>query len=119
MTGGLPLYTAASAQAGSGEVVDLEYSDGLYVISLFVQRGNLAASLPGWRPDRVAGQPVFVSGRVMAWARSGFVYTVIADAPPATVSQVVETVPRSGTGGVLGRLARGLARLVRLANPFG
>jgi sigma-E factor negative regulatory protein RseB len=119
VTGGLPLYTAASAQTGSGELVDLEYSDGLYVVSLFVQRGNLAASLPGWQPAQVAGQPVFVSGHTVAWARAGFVYTVIADAPPATVSQVVGNVPGSETGGVLDRLGRGLARLVRMANPFG
>jgi sigma-E factor negative regulatory protein RseB len=119
LPGGLPLYTAASARTGSGEVVDLEYSDGLYVVSLFVQRGSLAASLPGWTPVRVGGQPAFVSGHSVAWARSGFVYTVIADAPPAAVSQVVAAVPGGGPGGLVDRLGRGLMRLARLANPFG
>ena len=120
VSGGLPLYTAASARTGNGEAVDLEYSDGLYVVSMFVQRGNLAASLPGWQPVQVAGQQAFVYGRVVAWARAGFVYTLIADAPPATVSRVIAAVPgSSGSDGVLDRVGRGLARLVRLANPFG
>ncbi|HVT66439.1 MAG TPA: hypothetical protein VHF26_01725, partial [Trebonia sp.] len=89
--------------------------------SMFVQRGNLAASLPGWQPLRMAGQQAYVSGHTVAWSRGGFVYTVIADAPPATVSQVIAAVPGSSSGpdGILDRLGRGLARLARLANPFG
>src|SRR5258708_2965914 len=49
LPGGLPLYVAAWAKTTSGEVVDLEYSDGLYVVSLFVERGSLAANMAGWR----------------------------------------------------------------------
>ena len=40
LPGGLPLYAAASTEIAGGEVADLEYSDGLYVVSLFVQRGH-------------------------------------------------------------------------------
>ncbi|MGH3279334.1 MAG: sigma-E factor regulatory protein RseB domain-containing protein, partial [Trebonia sp.] len=39
--GGLPLYAAASTKTSSGEIVALEYTDGLYVVSLFMQRGTL------------------------------------------------------------------------------
>ncbi len=86
LPGGLPLYAAASTKTTSGEVVDLEYSDGLYVVSLFVQRGTLAANMPGWQPVDVGGQQAFVSGHSVTWSGLGFVYTMIADAPPQTVT---------------------------------
>ena len=96
LPGGLPLYAAASTKTASGEVVDLEYSDGLYVVSLFVQRGTLAPDMPGWQPVSVDGQQAFVSGHSVTWAGLGFVYTMIADAPPQTVTQVVGTLPSGG-----------------------
>ena len=117
--GGLPLYEVAWTKTTSGEVVDLDYSDGLYVVSLFVQRGTLAPKMPGWQQVSVAGRPAFVSGHSVTWAELGFVYTVIADAPPQTVTQVVATLPRSGQPGVLDRLGRGFARLASVLNPFG
>ena len=119
LPGGLPLYTAASAATASGEVVDLEYSDGLYVVSLFAQRGTLAASMPGWRQVSVGGQRAFVSGHSVTWAVPGFVYTMIADAPPQTMTQVVGALPRDGAPGVLARLGRGFLRIARGINPFG
>ncbi len=119
LPGGLPLYAAASANTASGEVVDLEYSDGLYVVSLFAQRGTLAAKMPGWRQVSVGGQRAFVSGHSVTWAVPGFVYTVIANAPPQTVTQVVKALPRDGSPGVLDRLGRGFVRIARAFNPFG
>jgi sigma-E factor negative regulatory protein RseB len=119
LPGGLPLYAAASANTASGEVADLEYSDGLYAVSLFAQRGTLAAKMPGWRQVSVGGQPAFVSGHSVTWSASGFVYTVIADAPPQTVTQIVEALPRQSSPGVLDRLGRGFIRIARALNPFG
>jgi len=119
LPGGLPLYAAAWAQTGSGKVVDLEYSDGLYVVSLFVQRGDLSPDMPGWQPVTVAGQRAYAAGRSLTWARPGFVYTMIADAPARTVSQVVGALPASEPSGLFARLGRGLERLARMANPFG
>jgi sigma-E factor negative regulatory protein RseB len=119
LPGDLPLYAAASANTASGEVVDLEYSDGLYVVSVFAQRGTLAAKMPGWRQVSVGGQQAFVSGHSVTWAVPGFVYTVIADAPPETVTQVVEALPRDSSPGVLDRLGRGFMRIARAFNPFG
>lgn len=117
--GGLPLYAAASTTSASGEIVDLEYSDGLYDISLFVQRGTLSTSMPGWRQVNVAGRQAFVSGHSVTWAGTGFVYTVIADAPPQTVTQVVQGLPGDGRPSILDRFGRGFIRLARLVNPFG
>lgn len=119
LPGGLPLYAAASADTASGQVVDLEYSDGLNVVSLFVQRGSLASSMPGWQQVRVSGQRAFVSGHSVAWAVPGFVYTMIADASPQTMTQVVGALRHGGSPGVLGRLGRGFIRLAHVFNPFG
>jgi sigma-E factor negative regulatory protein RseB len=118
LQGSLPLYAAASTQTTNGKVVELEYSDGLYVVSLFVQQGTLAARLPGWQQVRVAGRQAFVSGHSVSWSGAGLVYTMIADAPPQTVRQIVGALPGSGPPGLLGRLERGFGRLARLVNPF-
>jgi sigma-E factor negative regulatory protein RseB len=118
LPGGLPLYAAAQTSTASGQVVDLEYSDGLYTVSLFVERGDLAASLPGWRPVTVGGQRAFASGHSVTWSGLGLVYTAIADAPPQTVSQVMGALPDSGQPGLLDRVARGLGRLAGMVNPF-
>jgi sigma-E factor negative regulatory protein RseB len=119
LPGGLPLYAAAWTKTTGGKVVDLEYSDGLYVVSLFVQRGSLAADMSGWQQVSVGGQQAFVSGDSVTWAGLGFVYTMIADTPAQTVTQVVGTLPSSGSPGVLGRLGRGFIRLAGVINPFG
>jgi sigma-E factor negative regulatory protein RseB len=115
---GLALYKAASTGTGTAEVIDLEYSDGLSVVSLFVQRGTLAANMPGWRPALLGGQQVWVSGRSVAWSGHGLVCTMIADAPPRTVAQAVATLPRGASAGVIGRFRHGLDRLARLVDPF-
>jgi hypothetical protein len=118
LPGGLPLYAAASTQIAGGEVADLEYSDGLYVVSLFVQRGTLAPGISSWQPVRMAGEQVYVSGHSVTWAADGLVYTMIADASPQTVTEVVGMLTPSGSPGLLGRLLRGFDRLGRLLNPF-
>ncbi|MGH3280808.1 MAG: hypothetical protein ACRDNW_16945, partial [Trebonia sp.] len=116
--GGLPLYAAASTKTSSGEIVALEYTDGLYVVSLFMQRGTLAPDMAGSRRVSVAGKQAYVSGHSVSWAEPGFVYTVIADAPPQTVTQLVKTMP-GGSPGVLARLGRGFTRLAQVIDPFG
>lgn len=118
LSGGLPLYAASSTGTGTGTVTDLEYSDGLNVISLFVQRGTLAASLPGWRPMTLDGRHVYVCGHSVAWAGHGLVYTMVADAPPETVMAAVAGLPGSDQPGLVDRLGRGLDRLAHLVDPF-
>jgi sigma-E factor negative regulatory protein RseB len=115
---GLPLDAAAWSGTGAGQVTDLEYSDGLSIISLFVQRGTLAASMPGWQPLRLDGIRVYVSGHSVTWAGRGEVYTMIADAPPQTVAEAVAALPGGGQPGLVGRLGRGFDRLAHLVDPF-
>jgi sigma-E factor negative regulatory protein RseB len=117
---GLPLYAASSSGTGAGQVTDLEYSDGLSSISLFVQRGTLAAaSMAGWRSLSLAGYRVYVSGHSVTLAGHGEVYTVIANAPPQTVVEAVAALPAGGGPGLVDRLGRGFDRLAHLVDPFG
>ena len=123
LPGQLSLVRASQTSGPAGTVVDLAYSDGLSVISLFVQRGHLPARLSGWSQVALRGDRVYAAGpdqRSVAWSARGFVYTLIADAPDQTLDQVVGVLPHNAAGpGFLGRMGRGLGRLISWLNPFG
>jgi sigma-E factor negative regulatory protein RseB len=121
LPGQLTLVRASETGRPSGAVVDLAYSDGLSVISLFVQRGHLPAQLKGWTEVAMRGDRVYASGRdqrSVAWSCRGFVYTLIADAPDQTLDQAVGALPHTGGPGFFGRMGRGLGRLVSWLDPF-
>ncbi len=121
LPGNLVLFAASQTSGRSGPVIDLSYSDGLAVVSLFVQRGELARPMPGWRQITVGGRTVYSvdpAERTFAWSANGFVYTVIADAPMATVVQVVTTLPGTTRPGFWTRMARGFRRLASWLNPL-
>ena len=122
LPGQLSLVRASETGSPVGSVMDLAYSDGLSVISLFVQRGHLPARLNGWSQVAVRGNRVYEAApdqRSVAWSARGFVYTLIADAPDQTLDQVVGVLPHSSRPGFLGRMGRGLGRLISWLNPFG
>jgi hypothetical protein len=118
LPGNLELYAAAVTSTSSGQVVDLGFSDGLFVISLFVQRGTLPARMPQWQQVRIGGHSAYVAGHEIALSARGFVYTLVADAPVPVVDQAVSALPPESRPGVLGRIRRGLVRLMSMANPF-
>jgi negative regulator of sigma E activity len=118
LPGGLPLYAAAQSQTGAGQVVEICYSDGLSVVSLFVQRGTLAPKAAGWQQVSLLGHQAYVAGHSVIWAGDGFVYTMMADAPPGVATQVVASVPQDIAPGILDRIRRGLDRLAALIDPF-
>jgi sigma-E factor negative regulatory protein RseB len=121
LPGGLSLFTGAETEASTGTVLDLGYSDGLSVVSLFEQRGTLAAELAGWRKTTVDGRAVFVAEpdqRSMTWASRGMVYTMMADAPTQTIDAVVAALPHDGPAGFWKRMSRGIIRLASWVNPF-
>ena len=121
LPGGLSLFTGAETEASTGTVLDLGYSDGLSVISVFEQRGQLPASLAGWRKTTVAGHPIFVAEpdqRSLTWSGRGMVYTVVADAPTQTVDAVVGALPHDKPPGFWKRMTRGMVRLASWVNPF-
>ena len=121
LPGNLTLVQAGQTGTPDGRVVDLAYSDGLSVISLFLQRGQLPPVMSGWQEVAVRGQPVYIADpdqRSVAWSARGFVYTLIADAPAQTVDEVVIALPHNGKAGFFGRMDRGLRRLASWLNPF-
>jgi sigma-E factor negative regulatory protein RseB len=122
LPGGLSLFTGAQTQTTDGTVLDLGYSDGLSVVSLFEQRGNLAARLAGWQKVTVAGHVIYAvepDQRSLTWASRGMVYTVMADAPAQTVTDVIGVLPHDKPPGFWKRMSRGFARLASWVNPFG
>ena len=122
LPGGLSLFTGAETKAGTGTVLDLGYSDGLSVVSVFEQRGKLADKLAGWRKTTVGGHVVFAAEpdlRSLTWSGRGMVFTVVADAPAPTIDAVVGALPHDGPTGFWKRMSRGLHRLASWANPFG
>ena len=118
LPGGLSLYAAARGKTSAGEVADLGYSDGLSVVSLFVQRGTLAQRPAGWQQVSMPGHQVYVAGHSIIWAGGGFVYTMLADAPPRVVTQVVTSLPQNTAPGFFNRIMRGFHRLAAVADPF-
>lgn len=121
LPGGLTLFTGALTGTPAGPVLDLGYSDGLYAVSLFEQRGKLAAKLAGWQKAAVGGRIVYAAGspqRSLTWSGNGMVYTLIADAPAPTVVAAVQALPYDKPPGFWKRMSRGLARLAGLVNPF-
>ncbi len=121
LPGGLSLFTGAQTKTSTGTVLDLNYSDGLSVVSVFEQRGDLAAKLAGWQQTKVAGHVVYVAEpdqRSLTWASHDMVYTVMADAPAPTVDAVVGTLPHDGPPGFFKRMSRGFVRLASWVNPF-
>jgi sigma-E factor negative regulatory protein RseB len=121
LPGHLTLVKASETGGAPGTVVDLAYSDGLSVISLFVERGHLPSQLSGWSTVALRGEHVYAADpdqRSVAWSARGFVYTLIADAPDQTVDQVVSALPHNAQPGFFTRLGRGLRRLASWLNPF-
>jgi sigma-E factor negative regulatory protein RseB len=121
LPGGLSLFTGAQTQTSTGTVLDLGYSDGLSVVSLFEQRGNLAAKLAGWQKTTVAGHVIYAAEpdqRSLTWSSRGMVYTVMADAPAQTVADVIKALPHDTPPGFWKRMSHGFARLASWANPF-
>jgi sigma-E factor negative regulatory protein RseB len=122
LPGGLSLFTGAQTRTGTGTVLDLGYSDGLSVVSVFEQRGNLAAKLAGWQKVTVAGHVIYAAEpdqRSLTWSSRGMVYTVMADAPAQTVDSVIRALPHDAPPGFWKRMSRGFARLASWVNPFG
>jgi sigma-E factor negative regulatory protein RseB len=112
----------ATPVPGPGSVLDASYSDGLSVVSVFMQHGQLAKTLPGWTRTDVHGFTVYSSEpdeRSLAWSADGVVYTVISDAPQATVDTVIAQLPHDRSGGLWQRVGRGLKRMGSWFNPFG
>jgi sigma-E factor negative regulatory protein RseB len=119
------LTSVSRTATKSGPVLDASYSDGLSVISLFLQRGELSGALPGWHRVAIHGLPVYstrsgdLDEQGLAWAAGGYVYTVIADAPSEAISRVIAGLPHERDTGFIDRVMRGIRRIGSWFDPFG
>jgi hypothetical protein len=120
LPGRFTLLGAREDTSASEPIVDLAFSDGLSVISVFVQPGHLPVRLRGWSRVALRGCRVYADdadGRSVAWTARGYVYTLVAAAPPQTIGQVVAALPHGGDAGILGRIGRGLHKLLSWVSP--
>ena len=102
-------------------VLHLSYTDGLFVVSVFSQRGRLDPdAVKGWQPVTVAGVPAWtrpgLSQRVV-WAGGGWVYTAVADAPDSVVRGAVAAFPTVAQESFVDRVERGLRRMGSWVDP--
>jgi sigma-E factor negative regulatory protein RseB len=121
MPGGLTLLGASQSAATPGKVLDVAYSDGLSDVSVLVQRGHLPTTLNDWKPTDLAGSVLYVrtTGQPdLTWSARGFVFTVVAGAPPSVIAGVVDQLPHQPGYGFWGRMDRGAHRLVSWVDPF-
>jgi sigma-E factor negative regulatory protein RseB len=122
LAGDMSLVGVSRAEASGSKVLDASYSDGLSVVSVFMQHGVLARALPGWNKIKIGNVAVYSSApdeRSLTWSAGGIVYTVISDAPQPTVDSIVVQLPHDRDGGVWGRVRRGLKRIGSWFDPFG
>jgi sigma-E factor negative regulatory protein RseB len=115
------LYDASETRGATGPVLDMSYSDGLSVISLFVQRGVLPPVMRGWQRVAIDGHHAYTSDpddRAISWSSGGYVFTMVADAPATSVDQAMESLAGSHAPGFWTRMDRGIGRLVTLVKLF-
>jgi sigma-E factor negative regulatory protein RseB len=125
--GGLTLQVARLLPDSGERIVHLAYSDGLSSVSVFEQRGRLdVEAMAGFRPVSMGEGVIHVREgipRYLVWTSGGRVFTVVADAPAATVREVVATLPppdgdRSRLSEVTARIGRGMARVASWFSPL-
>ncbi|MFE3448601.1 sigma-E factor regulatory protein RseB domain-containing protein [Nonomuraea sp. NPDC059194] len=118
LPGGFELADAAE----SAGYLKLGYSDGVSVVSVFVQRGTLDdEGLAGWRSQLRDGNTIWIrdaAGLERIWASGGHVYTVVADAPPDVAQVAIGGLPHEAGPGFWQRFARGADRVLSWVNPF-
>jgi hypothetical protein len=99
-------------------VVQVVYSDGIYDLSIFEQRGRLGSkSVPaGGRRVRLgstgAWHYTWPGGEVLLWQAGRTVYTVVADAPYDDVLQAIRGVKASGGPSLVQRFRQACRLLV-------
>lgn len=121
---GFVLLDAGEVTVDGSRVLKLGYSDGLYTLSLFAQRGQLDPTrLSGFTEHTLGDATVYArSGlhRRLAWSGGDTVYTLITDAPDTAVREVVSVLPhRPPDTGLLARMSEGVARVGSWIDPFG
>ncbi|TCC46654.1 transcriptional regulator [Kribbella capetownensis] len=110
-------------QDTSNGSLQFSYSDGLFNLSLFEQRGALdPAAVAGFGTTDTPGvyqrygMPSYV-----VWSSGGIVYTLIGDLPPDMLGQVVRAFPHDVPVklSAIQRMGAGLAKIATWLTPMG
>lgn len=119
---GMDMFEARMHDSALGDVLQLSYSDGLSTLSLFVQKGELPSVTPGI-PQSLGGQVWVSPGTTerVVWSGGGRTWTLVSDAPDATVDSAVLALPHAPAqqaDGMFARTWRGMSRVGAWLNPF-
>jgi negative regulator of sigma E activity len=120
----LKLYDVhQDSTAGS---MQFSYSDGLFTVSVFEQRGALdPAAVVGYTATSTTeGAKVYVRQGMPSyaiWSSGGIVYTLIGDLPYDVLGQVVAALPHEAPPKVTAvhRMGLGLAKMALWLTPMG
>jgi sigma-E factor negative regulatory protein RseB len=106
--------------------LQFSYSDGLFTVSVFEQRGALdPAAVAGYTAtSTAAGAEVYVRHGMPSyaiWSSGGIVYTLIGDLPYDVLGQVVAAFPHEAPPKVTAvhRVGIGLAKMALWLTPMG
>ncbi len=126
LPGGFTLLDAAEVRGTGTPTVHLVYGDGLYTLSIYVQRGGLAP-----RAIRQAARLELAEGngavwrwpgsepRRVVWSGGGRTFTGVTDAPTGVLLTAVTGLPNEPPPSTLERLTRGFTRVgERLLPPW-
>jgi hypothetical protein len=114
-----------AVDAGESQPLQLVYGDGLYVVSLFQQRGRPDWSTlpPGAEEVAELDFPAWTWPGAMPprllWEADGRTWSLVGDAPKADLHVIASALPRGEQPGALERLRRGLGRLWSWVTPWG
>jgi negative regulator of sigma E activity len=103
--------------------LQFSYSDGLFNVSLFEQRGALdPAAVKGFSTTETPGVYLrYGMPSYVVWSSGGIVYTLIGDLPPDQLGEVIRSfahdVPVKLTA--IQRLGTGLAKIATWLTPMG
>jgi sigma-E factor negative regulatory protein RseB len=110
-------------QDTSNGSLQFSYSDGLFNVSLFEQRGTLdPAAVAGFSSTDTPGVYLrYGMPSYVVWSSGGIVYTLIGDLPPDQLGQVVRSFPHELPVklSAIQRLGTGLARIATWLTPMG
>jgi len=103
--------------------LQFSYSDGLFNVSLFEQRGALdPAAVTGFSRTESPGVYVrYGMPSYVVWSSGGIVYTLIGDLPPERLGQVVRALPHEAPVklSAIQRVGTGLAKIATWLTPMG
>jgi hypothetical protein len=108
----------------AGDVMHVEYTDGLSTLSVFEEHGQLDSStLAGFSRHLVDDEPVYVREGlplVAVWQSGSTVFTLVTDAPDQRVDQLLGALPHlppPAGSGVSGRIGTGFDKLASAVSP--